>query len=424
VRVLILNQCYAPEEVSGAVLATELASDLAKGGHQVAVLTAAPNYPYGRVFRGYRNRFLSREWLDGVEVVRTWSYLSPQKTFWRRILNFGSQAATAFYGGLFSHKPDIVLVFSPPLPLAVTAWTLAAVWRIPWVLQLEDIYPDAAIQAGVLSNRLAIRSFFAVESFLYRRATRISVISETFREIVKSKGIEPDKLTLIPLWADPESVRPLSKENEFRDRHGLAGKFVLIYAGNHGVTSCLEAVVGAAERLQDDADIRFVFVGEGVKKIALQETAREKGLRNLLFLPYEPRQDYPVMLAAADLSVVTLNQESSATSLPSKAFNIMASGRPILAICPENSELAKLIREAECGVSVPKSDPGRIADTVRELKNDMSRLHSWGSNGRLQLENKFSRARCVRLFEEMLQDLSRAPHGTPTHVRGTAGGNR
>lgn len=404
-RVLILNQCYAPEEVSGAVLVTELASDFVKGGHQVTVITAAPNYPYGRVFSGYRNRFLSRERLDGVEVVRTWSYITPQKTFWRRLLNFGSQGATALYGGLLSGKPEIILVFSPPLPLAVTAWILAAAWRTPWVLQLEDLYPEAAIQAGVLSNRVAIAFFLAVESFLYKHATRVSVISETFREIVKSKGIAPDKLKLIPLWADPNSVLPLPKDNKFRRRHDLRGKFVVLYAGNHGITSCLEEVVSAAERLRDDPDVRFVFVGEGVKKGSLQEAAQEKELKNVLFLPYQPREDYPVMLAAADLSVVTLNRESSTTSLPSKAFGIMASGRPILAICPDDSELANLIREAECGVNIPTGDPPRIADTIRQLKNDASRLDLWGSNGRAQVEGRFSRAHCVRLFEEMLQDL-------------------
>jgi colanic acid biosynthesis glycosyl transferase WcaI len=415
-RILILNQCYAPEEVSGAVLVTELASDLVKGGHRVTVITAAPNYPYGRVFSGYRNRLLSREWLNGVEVVRTWSYISPQKTFWRRIFNFGSQSATALYGGFLAGKPDIVLVFSPPLPLAATAWILGATWRVPWVLQLEDLYPEAAIQAGVLRNRLAIAFFFAMERFLYQRATRISVISETFRRIVTAKGVASDKLTLIPLWADPDSVRPLAKENKFREHYDLAGKFVVIYAGNHGITSCLETVIGAAERLRNDPDIRFVFIGEGVKKASLQKTAREKDLKNVLLLPYQPREDFPVMLAAADLSVVTLNQESAMTSLPSKAFNIMASARPILAVCPNESELAKLIRDAECGVNIPTNDPDRMADTVRQLKNDGNRLHTLGCNGRSQLERRFSRARCIRMFEEMLQDLSHASPVAPARA--------
>jgi len=407
VRILIMVQCYAPEEVSGAVLVTELAWDLVQRGHQVTVVTAAPNYPYGRVYRGYRNRLFSVERLNGVRVVRTWSYISPKKTFWRRIFNYGSQSATALYGGLLAGKPDVVLVFSPPLPLALTAWMLSACWRVPWVLQLEDLYPDAAIQAGMLRNRLAIKFFFALERFLYQRATRVSVITESFRKSLLEKGIGGEKMTLIPVWADPESVRPLPKENQFRKDHGLEEKFVVMYAGNHGLTSCIEDVLCAAERLKDDADVRFVFIGEGVKKASLEKASQRNGLKNVTFLPYQPRAAFAEMLAAADLGIVTLNEESSVTSLPSKTFNIMASARPILAVCPHESELAELIREAECGVSVSTQEPDHLADTIRQLKNDENRLHQMGLNGRSELENRFSRSRCVTMFERMLQELSR-----------------
>jgi hypothetical protein len=137
-RILIMVQVYAPEGVSGAVLVTGLATDLRNQGHQVTVLTCAPNYPYGRVYSGYLNRLYCVEWLDGVRVTRTWSYISPHKTFWRRLMNYGSQSATSFYGGLLTGKPDVVVIFSPPLPLGLSAWLLSYLWRVPWVLQLED----------------------------------------------------------------------------------------------------------------------------------------------------------------------------------------------------------------------------------------------------------------------------------------------
>jgi colanic acid biosynthesis glycosyl transferase WcaI len=404
-RILIMAQCYSPEEVSGGVLVTELATDLVKQGHRVTVVTSAPNYPYGRVYPGYRNRLCHVEWLDGVRVVRTWSYISPQKTFWRRIFNYGSQSATAFYGGLLAGKPAVIVIFSPPLPMGLSAWMLSCLWRVPWVLQLEDLYPEAAMAAGVLRNRIAIKFFLAVERFLYERATQISLISESFRKNLLGKGVPAEKITLIPVWADPDLVPILPKENNFRKQHGLEGKFVVMYAGNHGITSCLEDVLWAAEQLRDDPNIRFIFIGEGVKKSSLQEESRLKGLENVLFLPYQPRGVFPEMLAAADLSIVTLNKNSFMTSLPSKTFNIMASARPILAVAPPESDLARLIEESECGVTVSSRDSRTLAEVILKLKQEDHQSSRMGHNGRIQLETKFCRARCVRMYEKMLQNL-------------------
>ena len=267
-NILFMAQCYAPEEVSAAVLITELANDLAKRGHQVEFVTGAPNYPYGRVFDGYRNELLQQEWLEGVHVIRTWSYISPHKSVWPRLLHYGSYSMTALYGGLLAGRPDVIVSYSPPLPLGLSAWLLSRWWGVPWVLQIEDLYPDAAVAAGVLRNQRIIDFFSVLEGFLYHRATHISVISKAFRQRLLVKGVAPEKMTLIPVWADPDLVRPLAKENEFRRTHGLAGKFVVMYAGNFGLTSCLEDVLGAARLLADQRNIRFVLIGEGLEACA------------------------------------------------------------------------------------------------------------------------------------------------------------
>lgn len=404
---MIMAQCYSPEEVSAAVLISEHATVLAKRGHQVTVITCAPNYPYGRLYQGYQNRLYGVEWLDGVRVVRTWTHISPHKTFWRRILNYGGYSSTAFYGGLLAGKPDIIMSYSPPLPLGVSAWLLSRLWQVPWVLQLEDLYPDAAVAAGILTNRIVIRFFSAMERFIYRGATHISLISETFRRNLLRKGVSDGKMTMIPVWADPDFVRPLPKSNGFRTHHGLDGKFVAMYAGNLGFTSSLEDVIGAAELLRESPDIRFVIIGEGVKKAELQEIANGKGLRNVMFLPYQPRTSFSEMLASADIGLVTLNGKSSLSSLPSKVFNLMASARPILAVAPQESELAQLISEARCGVIVPLQSPGDLAQAIMDLKRDEERLTQMGQKGRSQLVGKFSRDRCMEMHEHMFMALSR-----------------
>jgi colanic acid biosynthesis glycosyl transferase WcaI len=404
-RIMFMAQCYAPESVSAAVLITELGTDLAKRGHDVTFVTTTPSYPYGRVFPGYLNRPYQVEWLDGVRVVRTWSYISPCKAFWPRILHDGTYSASAFYGGLLARKPQVIVNYSPPLPLGLPAWLLSRLWRVPWVLQVNDLYPEAAVAAGVLRNRSAIAFFTAMERFFYRNAAHVSLLSEGFRRNLLAKGVPADKITVIPVWADPDVVRPLPRENAFRKRHGLDGQFVVMYAGNLGFTSSLEEVLQAAELLNGQPDVRFVIVGEGVKKQALEAAAREKALQNVLFLPFQPREAFPEMLAAADLSLVTLNRDSSRTSLPSKTFNIMASGRPILAVTPADSEIARLVQEARCGVNVPPECPEPLAQTILDLQRHADRLPQMGQNGRTELETRFARTRCVDDYEQMLLSL-------------------
>jgi putative colanic acid biosynthesis glycosyltransferase WcaI len=400
-KIMMLAQHYAPEEVSGAVLATELAEDLALRGHQVTFVTCAPNYPQGQVFSGYSNALHAVEMRNGVKIIRMWSHITPNKGFGARVINYSTFSAMAFFGGLVAGEQDVIFSYSPPLPLGIAAWLLSRLHRIPWVLRVEDLYPDAAVAAGVLRNRTAIAVFVGLEKCLYQKAAHISLISEGFRQNLLGKGIAPEKLSVAPVWADPDVIRPLPKENAFRQEHGLRGKFVVLYAGNLGITSLLEDVIAAAALLQDDPDIVFLLVGEGVKKEALMQQAQ--GLKQVHFLPYQPRSVLPELMAAADISLVTLNPASSSYSLPSKVFNIMASGRPILAITPSESEVARLVEIARCGCNVSPESPAETARRIRQLKNARPQCEVWGQNGRSYLDTEFTRRRCVDLYEATLQ---------------------
>ena len=404
-RILFMAQCYAPENVSAAVLITQLAADLAGRGHQVTIVTGAPNYPQGRVFKGYRNLPYSVEMLDGVRVIRTWSYISPSRKILPRLFHYGSYSVTAFYGGLFARRPDVIVNYSPPLPLGLSAFLLSKIFRVPWVLQLEDLYPDAAIAAGVMTDKTLISFFFAIEKFLYRNAQYISVISKSFKRNLLAKGIQNSKIEIIPIWADPDEIQPMEKYNSFREKHGLDEKFVVMYAGNIGYTSCLEDVLLAAEMLQGEKDIQFVIVGEGVKKESLESEKQTKQLTNILFLPFQPREMFPEMLAAADISLVTLSAGAAISSMPSKIFNLMASARPILAVAPLESEIVQIVTESNCGWSVPPESPEKLAEVVVQLKDRESTLVQRGQNGRVCLEQNYSRNHCVNTYEKMLTSL-------------------
>ena len=228
------------------------------------------------------------------------------------------------------------------------------------------------------------------------------MISETFRRNLMAKGISPDKITVIPNGANPDIIQPLPKENSFREQNGLIGKFVIMYAGNLGLTSCLEDVIHTAVLLRANQDVHFVIVGEGVKKPSLEQLAEEQQLENIQFLPYQSREIFPEMLAAADLSLVTLNQNSSTASLPHKIFNIMASARPILAIAPTESELAQLVNNNDCGVSIPPGNPEQLADEILRIKEDDKCLADMGQRGRHLLKARFSQEQCTDMFERML----------------------
>jgi colanic acid biosynthesis glycosyl transferase WcaI len=415
-RIQFLAQCYAPEEVSAAILITELAVDLAKRGHDVSVVTGAPNYPQGHVFDGYHNRLLQAETLDRVRVVRTWSYISPSKKFWARLLHYGTYSATAFYGGLAAGRPDVLVSYSPPLPLGLSAWLLSRLWSVPWVLQIEDLYPDAAIAAGVMKNKKVINFFLRMEQFLYQKARHISVISESFRRTLLGKNVPNAKMDMIPVWADPDEVRPLPKENSFRHEQRLDDKYIVMYAGNIGLTSCLEDVLQAAELMRERTGIRFVIVGEGVKKKALEAEVRTKRLSNITFLPYQPREVFAEMLAAADLSLVTLNGSAALSSLPSKIFNVMASARPMLAVAPLESELAHIVREAGCGWIVPPGSPAELAAKIIQASEQELVLIRMGQKGRFHLEKYYSRKSCVDTYEKMLVTLCERVRPQPADV--------
>ena len=406
-HILIFAQHFFPEEISGAVLATELAKDLVSSGHKVSLVTCAPNHPLGKVFSGYKNKILSRTFWENIHVIRTWCHIHPPTGFIHRLFNYGSFSATSFYGGLAAGKPDIIFCYSPPLPMGLSAWLLSRFWNVPWVFRVEDLYPDAAIAAGVLKNKSIIRFFYRVEKFLYRSANHISLISEGFKESLLRKGVDALKMSVIPVWADPDIVKPSKKNNRFREKLDLQNKFIVMYAGNMGHASAIENIINAAIFLRDKKEIHFLLIGEGVKKEGLKRLVHNKKLDNVLFLPYQPRDQFSEMMAAADMNLVTLNSRSSNTSLPSKTFNIMASERPILAVTPVGCDIERLVSESQCGINVIPDSPMTLAETILMLSDKKTFLSEMGRKGREKLISDFSRKTCIDQFEDLLLRLAK-----------------
>jgi colanic acid biosynthesis glycosyl transferase WcaI len=401
-RVLLLTQYFKPETVGAAIWIHELALDLAARGHEVMVLTAFPNYPAGVVFKEYRGRFWQDETIDGVEVSRTWIYSTNSKSFWKRAFQFGSFCLGSLALGLFRRfRPDVIYAILPPLPLGVSAVLLGAAKRARVVLNIQDIYPRAAVALGVLKNKRAIHFFEAMERWIYHRADRIVVISDGFHEDLLAKGVPAGRLFVVKNWADPSFIRPGGKDNSFRHVLNPNGRFLVIYSGGLTHNSQLEPLLLAAVELQSDPFL-FVIVGDGVRKEKLQHFVAERRLQNVVFKPFQPLDRYPEVLLSADLTLVTLSPNAGSVSVPSKIFKQMAAGRPILAITPDSSELERLVRDARCGITVAPGDISTLVQNLRWARNHPEELDEMGRNARSYLEENHSRARCTEDIAKVL----------------------
>jgi colanic acid biosynthesis glycosyl transferase WcaI len=405
-KIQIVAQYYWPEQVGAGVWLRQLAGDLALRGHDVTMVTALPNYPEGRVFEGYRGRWIVREKLDGVRIIRTWIYASREKKFFPRAWSFGSFCATAMLGSALAPKPDVVYCVLPPLPLGASAQLVATLRGTPTVINLQDIYPEIAVRLGYLRNRRAIRFFEAMERFIYRRASRIVVITESFRENLLRKGVAPEKLHVIPNWADGDEIRPGPRENDFRARAGLNGEFCVVYSGGLGHNSQLDPVIEAA-KITSGEPHRYLIIGDGPRRAALQARAAELSLHNVRFLPYQPAELYPQVLAASDVQIVSLHPAATDMSLPSKALKILASGRPMIAVARKDCDLTRLVRAAGCGFTVEPDDAEGLADAVRRLAASPPTQKAMGVNARRYFLQHFERGRCVDKIESVLTEAAK-----------------
>ena len=259
---------------------------------------------------------------------------------------------------------DLVLAPSPPLTIGVGAWLIGLMRRAPFVYNVQEIYPDVAIRLGVLRNRSLIRLMYWLERFTYRRARRVVVISERFRRDLLAKGVPAEKLVVIPNFVDTDFIQPLPRHNRFSALHGLDDRFVVLYAGNLGLTQGWETVLQAAASLAVRPDVRFLLVGDGARRAWLENEVAARGLPNVTLLPYQPRSVVPEMYAASDVCLVPLKGGTARDTFPSKIYTIMAAGRPAIACADEDSELAWVVREARCGVAIPPDDAGALAAAV------------------------------------------------------------
>ena len=408
-KILIVSQYYWPEDFAAGVYVPELAERLAAFGHEVSVITGPPNYPTGRIHPGY-NRPFRVEKRNGVQIIRGWFVPSPRSSgAARRGLTAVSFAASAVAAGLGRRsRPDVVLGLSPPVFMGAAAGLLARRWRAPWLLNVKDLFTDSVIAAGLASPGLLTSGLAALERTVYRSATHIVTNAEGFAEYLRGV-VPPERVTVVPDWADGDFIRPASRATALREAWGLGNKFVVLYSGSIGYSSDLETLLGAASALAGMPETAFVIVGDGVKLAGLREQASSLGLANVSFFPLQPRERVPEVLATADMTVVTLSAAGGRVSTQGKLYSLLAAGRPVLAIVPPGNDARRVIESSGCGWVVDSGDVAGTAAVIREACADPSMAAERGRRARARFDGDFSLDICARRFEQRLLALVSTP---------------
>ena len=421
-RILVITPFYAPDLGPSAALYEMLCEELVQLGHEVSVISAAPHYPTGRASEDFRGHLVQREHRRGVDVTRVWVPSVDRSKLSQRLLSFLCYQLLAAFAGI-RRRYDVVIVSSPAFEVALPLLLLGFARRKRVIYSVHEIYPEVGTKLGIFRHRAVIRLVEWMEQFCCNRAASIRVISEGYKRALETKGIPSGKLSVIWDWVDPDFVRPLPRRNAFSTQWGLDQRLVVMYAGNIGPTQGLESVVEAAQLLASEPSIRFVFVGDGTSKAELEQSVRSKGLHNVLFIPFQPREMLPQVLATSDISLVALRKGLGADSVPSKLYSILASGRPVVAAADSDSDIASLIRESQCGMVTQPENPGALARAIRKLACDASLRDYFGENGRRFALNFCSKTQAAKRFQELLLSTSnprkqteeRAPQDPASH---------
>jgi colanic acid biosynthesis glycosyl transferase WcaI len=381
-RILVLTINYWPEKTGIGAVLTRRCEYLAGAGHAVTVCTGMPYYPEWRVDPAYRGKLFHREIRKGVNILRSWIWVPKRVTSIKRILFEASFLASSLLRALASRKPDLLLVVSPPLGLAVSARILSRWAKAPYVFDVEDMQPDAAADLGMLP-RPVLPLLYRLESMAYRRAALITTLTEGMRQKIVAKGIPAARVAVIPPPAD-RSLFGVSAEQglAFRRKHGLEGKFVVAHSGNMGVKQGLDLVLDAAVRLKERREIAFLLAGDGAMKPHLQRRTEALQLDNVRFLPLQEQAEFLKMLAAMDLALIVQEPSVSDIAFPSKTVTLLSAARPVAAAVSANSEVARVLASSGAGVVTEPGQAGALAASIVELFQDPKRRSAMGESGR------------------------------------------
>ena len=410
-RILFLTDNFPPEGNAPASRVYEHACYWVHWGHKVTVLTCAPNFPEGRVYEGYGNRWYSVEEMDGIHVVRVKTFITQNEGVMLRTLDYLSFMIASFWAGLWQVRPDVVVATSPQFFTTVGGWALSRVRRLPFVFELRDLWPASIMAVGAMRENVVLRWLERLELFLYHSSAKVVALTEAFKRDLLARGIPADKVEVVINGVDLTRYTPHPPDTDLRKRLGLEGVFILGYLGTHGMAHALDNILKAAELLRDALTIRFLFVGAGAARAALVQEANQRRLDNVIFVPAQPKERILAYWSICDLALVSLKDAPLFTTvIPSKIFEAMGMGCPLLLVAPDG-EASRIVRGTGAGVVVPPECPTALASAVKTLCHDEALLRRLAMNS-LRAAPQFSRAKQARDMLHILAEIIPPPRSS------------
>jgi len=409
VHIAFFNRSFYPDTAATGQLLTELCERLTQQHNcRISVVAGVPLLPAGGAGSKMQGqRLVERQDYHGMTILRARGTRFSKQRFSGRFSNYVSYFLSACYAGLKLERPDVVVALTDPPIIGLAAYLAARHFRVPLVMSYQDIFPEAARLLEDFHSETVNRALQAVNCFLVRKAERSIALGETMRKrLIEGKGAPPERVVVIPGWADCQDIVPMPKQNAFAHTHDLAEKFIVMHSGNIGLSQGLDVLVKAAARLQVVPEIVIVLVGEGVKKAALEEQTRALGLQNVRFLPYAPKERLTESFASADVFIVSLKKGLSGIIVPSKLYGILAAGRPYVAAVEEDCEVTAITRQYDCGLLATLGDPADLAEKILTLYNDRAMAERLGRNAR-QAALQFDRRPQVEKYFALFQQLAK-----------------
>ncbi|QWD80055.1 glycosyltransferase family 4 protein [Polynucleobacter sp. MWH-Spelu-300-X4] len=402
-HILFLTDNFPPEVNAPASRTFEHCREWVKAGHQVTVITGAPNFPKGKVFDGYCNRLWQQEIVAGIRVIRVWTYITANEGFSKRTLDYLSYMLTGFLASLFVRRVDIVVGTSPQFFTVCAAYASSLIKRVPWVFELRDIWPESIRVVGAMKQRKVLDLLEKVELFLYRKASVIVSVTHAFRTSLMRRGVNGDKIRVVTNGVDISRFSPRDKDTELLLLHRLQGKFVAGYIGTHGLAHALDTLLDAAKALKATPDgdrFRIILLGDGANKASLRQRAETEGLDNVIFVDSVSKDQVVRYWSLLDASIIHLKKDKLFTTvIPSKLFECMGMAIPMLH--GVQGESADIVEREDVGLLFEPENTEALVDGLRRLADDPELLARFKANGPLGAKH-YDRS---SLAAEMLQIL-------------------
>jgi len=399
-KILLITEYFPPEIGAGSTRAYDHSSQWVKNGHDVTVITGFPDYPDGIIPQKYKGYKFLIEDIEGIRVIRTYTFPAPNKGFFRRVISFLSfMISSVLQGTAASKKQEILIATSPPFLVGVSGYIISKFKNIPFVFEIRDLWPESAIQLGELKNKFVIKFLQKIELYLYHSAKLIVPVAESTINVILKKGIDEKKIVVIKNGVDLETIpRQLSNKSE------NTKKFVVTYIGTIGLSHALDKVVESAELLKNEDSIFFQIIGEGAEKENLRNLIGKLGLKNIKLINKIEREQLTEYYSKADILLVTLRKlDIFRKVIPSKLFEIMAFGKPIL--ISVDGEARFIVEKARAGLFVQPENPEDLKDKILYLKNHPDLLKEFGKNGRIFVEENFNRSKLAQKYELILSSI-------------------